>query len=383
VRVDVRVIDGVARVEAEQWDRLLGPEDSPFNEHAFLLAAERASAVPEQGAQAMHLTVWEGEELVGALPLYLKADGRGEFIYDYHWYGFARRHGIRYYPKALAMSPYSPVAGPRLLLAPGYERRAALLALTEVAEALGREQGLTGVHLLFCAEDEADALEEQGWLRRLTYQPRWENADYEDFAEFLARFRHKDRVKIKRQRRRLEEHGLEVVRLAGEQIGERDWRAMHAFYQRTCLLYGTGSDYLKPATWESLFGGAWKERVVLFQAKRGDEVLGCSFCVEKGGSLYGRYWGSAADLDSLYFNLAFYEPIRAAIEEGWRYVYAGFGNSSTKYRRGLEPCPTHSVHRLFDEDLSRAIRAHLAEDRRETEAAIEAQRERTRLKPRE
>ena len=49
-----------------------------------------------------------------------------------------------------------------LLLAPGYERRAALLALTEVAEALGREQGLTSVHLLFCAEDKVFSLPSTG-----------------------------------------------------------------------------------------------------------------------------------------------------------------------------------------------------------------------------
>ncbi|MGE0706892.1 MAG: GNAT family N-acetyltransferase [Planctomycetota bacterium] len=374
------MLTGVTEVEPAAWDALLGPEDSPFHEHAFLAACERASAVPEEGAQAQHLTLWEGERLVAALPLYLKGDGRGEFIYDYHWWELAARNGLRYYPKAVAMSPYTPVAGARLLADPGLSRPALWRALAEVLEAFGRELELGGVHLLFCSDEEASALEEAGWLRRLSYQPRWEDQGYGDLEGFLARFNHKHRVVAKRERRKLSEQGLEVTALTGEELGPAEWAAMHGFYERTCAAYGTGSDYLKPGTWDALFEG-WRARLVLFLARRDGEPVGGSLCVHKGEELYGRYWGSREELDCLYFNLAFHEPIAWALARGVRRFYAGFGNSRAKYGRGLLPCATHSVHRLFDPALSRAIAAHLEEDRREVAAAMERERGRSRLKP--
>lgn len=376
----IRLLSGVAEVEAEAWDRLVGPDDSPFNEHAFLAACELDSAVPARGAQAQHVTLWDEERLVAALPLYLKGDGRGEFIYDYHWYEFAARHGLPYYPKALGMSPYTPVAGQRALIAPDVDAVEVRATLTDVACAVAHELGLSGVHLLFCAEAEADALQAQGWLRRLTFQPRWRNEGYADFDAFLARFRNKHRSQIKRERRRLQQHEVEVVTLRGDEIQPADWDAMQRFYLRTCALYGTRSNYLKPATWAALFA-TWRARLVLFQARRGSEVVASSLCVHKGAALYGRYWGCAEDLDALYFNLAFYAPIEEAIRQGWQEVYAGFGNAKTKYARGLEPCPTHSVHRLFDPTLHASIGAHLEQDREDTQGEIARVSASSRLKP--
>ena len=102
-----------------------------------------------------------------------------------------------------------------------------------------------------------------------------------------------------------------------------------------------------------------RERLVLFMARKDGRRVGASFCVYKDDQLYGRYWGSDRDYDCLYFKLAFYAPIAHSIEQGWKTFWVGFGNSYTKFARGLLPSPTHSAHRIFDPALQRSIGAHL------------------------
>ena len=73
----------------------------------------------QTGWLPQHLTLWEGEELVGACPLYVKAHSQGEFVFDHGWATAAHRARIPYYPKLLVGVPFTPVTGPRILAAPG------------------------------------------------------------------------------------------------------------------------------------------------------------------------------------------------------------------------------------------------------------------------
>jgi uncharacterized protein len=374
----VRFVDGVARVDRAQWDALVGPAGCPFLEWDFLAACEAGSALPERGMQAQHATLWDGERLLAALPLYVKGDGRGEFIYDYQWSMLANMMGVDYYPKVVSMAPFTPVPCTHLLAAPEVDRQAALGQLAGVVEDWAREVGLKGVHYLFVPEDEAHLLEGLGYVRRTTFQLALDNEGYETFDDLLARFRSKDRVKVKRELRRPAEEGLTIEVVEGEDVSPSHLAAMHTFYERTCALYGTGSNYLRPATWEAL--GAWRRRLVLFLARRGEQLVGGSLCVHKGDALYGRYWGSAEEVRGLYFNLACYQPARLLIERGWRRFYAGSGNAVYKYARGLEPLVTHSVHRVFDERLHATLADHVRHERPMVEEQVDELRAKGKLR---
>jgi predicted N-acyltransferase len=61
------------------------------------------------------VTLWRGDELQAACPLYFKDHSYGEYVFDWAWANAYEQHGLRYYPKALAAVPFTPVPGPRLL----------------------------------------------------------------------------------------------------------------------------------------------------------------------------------------------------------------------------------------------------------------------------
>ena len=67
------------------------------------------------------------------MPLYLKTNSYGEFIFDWGWANAASRAGVRYYPKLVAAIPFTPATGRRLcvLAAPDVDAAAVDAALLD------------------------------------------------------------------------------------------------------------------------------------------------------------------------------------------------------------------------------------------------------------
>ena len=97
------------------------------------------------------------------MPAYLKGHSQGEYIFDHAFADAYMRAGGRYYPKLLAAVPFTPATG-RRLLAPDAEARG-ILARGAVAAAA--QMGLSGAHLNFLTEADAQTAEEQGYALRI------------------------------------------------------------------------------------------------------------------------------------------------------------------------------------------------------------------------
>ena len=114
------VHDRIADIGREAWDACASPTGDPFVSFDFLHACEASlSAAPRQGWAPRHLALRdETDAVLGVMPLYLKGNSQGEYVFDHAWADAYERAGGRYYPKLLSAVPFTPVTGPRLLLAP-------------------------------------------------------------------------------------------------------------------------------------------------------------------------------------------------------------------------------------------------------------------------
>jgi hypothetical protein len=364
----VETLEGVAQVSAEAWNALVGDE-SPFLEWEWLASLEDAGVVgPGTGWLPRPLVVREGERLLAACPLYVKAHSEGEFVFDFAWAEAAERAGIRYYPKLLVGVPFTPVTGARFLVAPGQNREAWIRRLGAWLRELCAARGLSGVHVNFCREEETRALAGGAFLPRVGIQYHWRNPGYRGFDDYLAALRSKRRNQVRRERGRLREQGIRVEAFAGEALPDALFEPMYRCYRATVDAHPWGRRYLSAPFFE-LLRQRFRHRLLFVVAHRGGEVVAGTTNVWKGRALYGRYWGALAPVRHLHFEVCYYAAIELCIERGIERFDPGAGGEQ-KLLRGFDPQPTWSLHFLTEPRLARAVARHLEAERADADHAL-------------
>lgn len=336
--------------EFPAWDALLERQDAPtpFMRWRFLreLVAGR-SAVPETGWTPCFALLKQGDALLAACPLWLKAHSWGEYVFDQSWARAYAEHGLRYYPKALVAVPFTPVVGSRLLAVDDAAR--ALLARGLMA--FVEQQGLSGVHLLFGSAADEQALEGLDWSAREQPQFHWQReAGWNGFEDFLAALRRDKRKKIQQERRRVQEAGVTVRVQMGAEIGTADWAFFERCYAETYAVRGQ-PPYLQPG-----FFAAASEDWVLLSAEQGGQAVAASLLAwdRERGVVYGRHWGCVREIPCLHFELCYYAPIAWCLARGVQ-RFEGGAQGEHKMARGLLPTPTRSRHWLANARFAQAV----------------------------
>ena len=369
----VELHPSLEEIDPSAWNALVG-DDDPFVEYAFLRALETSESVgPRAGWTPVHVTVWDDASLVGALPLYAKDNSWGEFIFDFSWARAATQLGVSYYPKLVAMAPFTPATG-RRLLTEDLERSEIVRALVAGARAAAIQVEASSVHVLFVTGEERDRLIDAGMRPRLSMQFHWHNEGYASFDEYLSRFRSSKRKQVRKERRKVSESGLEVRVVSGSELDAQQWSALRAFYRENCARHGS-YPYLS-GTFFSEYQRLGGDRLVAVLASRSDgEPVAASINFEKGNHLYGRYWGCAEHHEFLHFELCYYRLIERAIERSMARFEAG-AQGFHKLKRGLIPAEVHSTHWIAEPRLRGAIERYLPNEAADTLREIAYLRER-------
>ena len=355
-----RLAPGVTAIDSTSWDRLAGSD--PFLSHAFLSALEVSGSVgPATGWTPVPIMIEdETGVLAAAAPVYLKAHSQGEYVFDHAWADAYQRAGGQYYPKLQIAVPFTPVPGPRLL--GRYPQQ-----LLAAAEAVTVQNGLSSAHVTFIDDAGAAECNRRGWLIRHGIQYHWLNCGYGSFDEFLAALTSRKRKAIRRERAAARQ-GLEFAALTGSAIGAAEWDAMWVFYQDTGSRKW-GQPYLTRAFFDRI-GEALGDRLLLLLAYRDGNPIAGALNLIGPDTLYGRYWGTIAEVPFLHFELSYYQAIEWAIEHRLSSVQAG-AQGEHKLARGYEPVISRSAHFLADPGLRQAVATYLDGER----AAIAAEAE--------
>ena len=354
-------IHQIDEVHASSWNGLEGGLRNPFLRHEFLSGLERHHCVGEKwGWHPRHLLLEDDEgKLLGALPLYLKDNSYGEFVFDWSWADAYQRAGLRYYPKLVGAIPYSPVSGPRLLVAAGLDRARVKGQLAQAALAYARQEGVSSLHILFTNEEETALLESQQMMRRSGTQFHWFNRGYRSFDDYLTSFTSSKRKKLKRERRRVFEQGIEIEVLDGHQASAEQWHAFSRFYLATFEKHW-GYATLNEGFFRHL-GQTLPDSIVLVMAKHRGEYVAAALSLRSDDTLYGRHWGCREAFNSLHFELCYYQGIEYCIANGLRRFEPG-AQGEHKVGRGFEPMPTWSAHWLANPQFSAVVQDYLAHE---------------------
>ena len=352
------------------------PGYNPFVSHAFLSALEASgSAAPRTGWGPRHLLARLDGVIAGIVPCYLKSHSQGEYVFDRGWADAYERAGGRYYPKLQASVPFTPAAGPRLLIRNGVDADRIGTALAAGLVALCDATQASSVHVTFAREAEWKFLAAQGFLQRTDQQFHWRNEGYGCFDDFLATLNSRHRKAIKRERREAIANGITIHALTGSDITEDAWDAFFEFYMETGSRKW-GRPYLTRAFF-SLIGERMAKDVLLVMAKRNGRWIAGAINFIGSDTLFGRNWGAIEHHPFLHFEVCYYRAIDFAILRRLKTVEAG-AQGEHKIARGYLPQTTYSAHFIADPDLRRAISDYL---KRERAYVAEAARELTEAGP--
>ncbi len=355
-----RVLASPLEVDATAWNALLALQShpTPFMRHEYLAALhESESAVPHTGWTPRFMTLWEGDLLVAACPLYLKSHSYGEYVFDWAWASAYEQHGVPYYPKAVVAVPFTPVPGTRLMARDAAARQWLVQALCQWCE----DEGISSLHVLFASDDDVLTGAREGLMLRHAVQFHWKNVAptlgtdvsslppegalaalgrpgggsgaaptlgtggfllptesalaaveshcdsgsaaagtlaYRDFDDFLAHLTQEKRKKFRQERRRVAEAGVTFRWAQGADITADDWNFFYRCYERTYLEHGN-PPYLTRAFFQQM-ADRMPEHWLLFIAEREGRPIASSLIAISAqpssarGQYHSKYAGCTA-----------------------------------------------------------------------------------------
>ncbi|MGZ8137344.1 MAG: GNAT family N-acetyltransferase [Methylococcaceae bacterium] len=350
--MQVKPIDSLTEVDSKAWNMLAG-DSYPFLRHEFLLALEQSGCVCEKtGWLPKHLLVFEGNELITFMPMYLKRHSYGEYVFDHQWAHTYHQYGLAYYPKWLTAIPFTPCQGARLCCKPSINSLEITRLLFDFIQEQSDHERVSSWHCLFPAETQLEQLRSLGLGVRESVQFQWFNRGYRDFNDFLETMSASKRKMVKRERRRIVEQGIEFLKIPGKNVSEQQWRIFFQFYSLTYLKKDS-EPYLNLAFFLAC-AKTLGNQLLMVMAVKNNQYVGAALSFIGSDTLYGRYWGCYEEFNALHFEACYYQGLDYCIEHNLQRFDSG-AQGEHKISRGFEPVTTYSAHWLKDKQFAEAI----------------------------
>jgi len=353
----VNIIGAIKEITSDEWNALAG-ENNPFLRHEFLSALESHNCVGERfGWIPQHITLRDNnDKLIGAVPLYLKDNSYGEFVFDWGWADAYHRSGLNYYPKLVCSIPYTPATGPRLLIDPQHEYSTIADTLVDAALQHAQHLKVSSLHWLFTNRRDTQQLAKQGLIQRIGCQFHWTNDSYDSFERFLHSLTRGKRKNINQERRRVKDANVQIEILDGHQANEEHWATFHRYYESTFMKLG-GYATLSQSFFEEV-GVTMPDNIVLVMAKHEGNYIAAALSYRGKDTLYGRHWGCEKEINSLHFEACYYQGIEYCINNKLKRFEPG-AQGEHKISRGFLPTATYSMHWIAHPQFKEAIKEFL------------------------
>ena len=363
------IITSLNQVSKADWNVVTGC-DYPFTRYEFLHALELSGAVggtgnQNSGWQPQHLLVYEEAQLVAVMPSYLKLHSYGEYVFDHAWANAYQHYGWAYYPKLVSAIPFTPVSGPRICIAEGYDQQSIISAINEYIIAYCARRKLSSWHLLFPSKDLSQTLAPQ-LMQRTAVHFQWINEGFTCFDDFLSTFNSRKRKNLKKERQQVWDQNIILEVFTGNGIPEEIWNRFYYFYQMTYAKRSGHGGYLSQSFFQ-LLAKTMPEAIVLVLAKREGQYIAGALNFRDSNTLYGRYWGCIQEFKHLHFETCYYQGINYCIREGLKRFDPGV-QGEHKIQRGFRPVYTYSNHWIAEPEFRRAIADFLHQERTSVES---------------
>lgn len=195
----------------------------------------------------------------------------------------------------------------------------------------------------------------------------WQNNAYRDFDDFLVSLSQEKRKKIKQERRKVADAGVNFRWALGTDISAADWDFFYRCYERTYLEHGN-APYLSRDFFHRI-AASLPAHWLMFIAQRDGQPIASSLIAVTAhpantagqpavNVAYGRYWGALERVDCLHFEACYYQPLQWCIANGYQ-RFEGGAQGEHKMARALLPVKTTSAHWLAHPAFADAVERFL------------------------
>jgi len=356
-------VESIDEIGATTWNDLASTEN-PFTRFEFLHALERTGCTNRQtGWQPHHVLVYSDDTSktpLAVMPLYLKTNSWGEYVFDWSWANAYKSHGFQYYPKFVTAVPFTPSPGQRIFTRDASSQSKILKLIADKIKEKAEFIGASSWHVLFPYEQEHQLLSELDIQPRIATQFHWHNKAYESFDDFLIKLTSRKRKSIRKERKHVSEQGITFRRTEGADISEQQWADFFLVYQSTYMMRGM-QGYLELEFFLAI-AEIMPEQLVMINAVQDNRDIAAALFFKNDTTLFGRYWGSRRDHQFLHFETCYYQGQEYAIEHQLKSFDSGT-QGEHKIQRGFEPIITHSNHWIANQAFTEAITNFLNEER--------------------
>lgn len=351
---NITFIDTLNKINGGNWPKLIEAKN-PFEQYAFLTALEKSQSVSsKQGWTPHHLISTDACDIKAIMPMYLKSHSWGEYVFDWDWAEVFRQHGVEYYPKLVATTPFTPVTSNKLL--------SQALQLNELIPQLTQHcltENIHSWHILYI--DKISTVLPDDVYQRNTVQFHWFNRDYQDFEHFLASFTSRKRKNTQKERASIKQQGIKIRQRKGAQITPQELDFFYLVYQLTYLKRGH-QPHLSFEFFQQIVE-TMSDNILLNIASVDDEDVACALFFYDNRQLYGRYWGCTKTYKNLHFELCYYQGIEFCIANKLQRFNPGT-QGEHKIQRGFEPILTYSYHWIKHQPFRAAIKDFCKQEQR-------------------
>jgi len=365
----IRQLDGISSLTEIQWERL-ERFNNPFLSWRFLNDLEKYVELEQHGWTPCHTVAFMHADPVAAIPLYLKTNSHGEFVFDWMIADAYQHSGLAYFPKYVSAIPFTPVIGHRILFAADINNKSDIAGrLLQMLFNRCHEQNLSSLNFLFCSEDDQKKLFDKGFIPRHTWQYHWYNRGYGNFDDFLTHLTAKRRKQIRRERKSVQQQEIDITILEGDEIKADHWAVFYDFYCST-FERKWGEPRFTRDFFQALTDDM-PESITLFLASKHKRYIAGSFTMKSADTMYGRHWGCNSWHNNLHFELCYYQTIDYCIRHRMKCLDAGV-QGEHKLLRGFMPVRTTSMHWFQRPDFMQAIGNYFKQETTHVDAQISA-----------
>lgn len=371
-KLEITFVNTIGSIGIDAWNEVAGT-DNPFTRYEFLHALEKSGCTnAASGWAPHHVAAYSGagsdRVLQAVMPLYLKTNSWGEYVFDWSWANAYKNHGLEYYPKLVSAVPFTPSVGSRLFVRTPQERSKITTLIRDRVIEEAKRIGASSWHILFPTPAQHDELDQLGIQSRIGSQFHWYNKGYKSFDDFLDALNSRKRKSIRKERQHVREQNISFRTTEGADIDENQWQDFIRFYESTYMMRGM-QGYLNKEFFQTL-SKTMPEQLFMITAVEDGNTIAAALFFKSSDTLFGRYWGSARDQQFLHFETCYYQGQDYCIEHGLKSFDSG-AQGEHKIQRGFEPIITYSNHWIENEGFGDAIGNFLKEEQPHIKSYIE------------